>query len=273
MGWEFPVITHVLTAYILHRIVLKKVVGLPGRTRRLAWMFGFCIMFAVLHFTVTAEDVDMQNWDSMLVVCGIGIINSFAAYASWRATDISLSITSLFTQADDLIGIGLAVVILDEARYTNSLLAAAIVLCITTAAIFPIACFRSQDSQDKQRPKWGMLAIWIAIYSVIWGGAYFAIRFFAVHSLPLAHFTIAWYSGAFVGSLIIRLFFQQKRSCGRYQAQNKGHGSNRLTGLSHLDISCAVLFGNVPGASYYCPADLPSCRDGFSNDHWTVSLP
>ncbi len=145
-----------------------------------------------------ASGQNMVINSSWLIISAIGVINSFGAYCQWRAFDISLSKTGIFTQGDDVIAITLGYLFLNETKYLNEKLAVGIIICLLAATALL--------SQRQKANKNVALLGWVAGYSLIWGMAIFFMRYFALQQVDLANFMTAWYCGSFIGSLIIFCF-------------------------------------------------------------------
>jgi len=66
-----------------------------------------------------------------------------------------------------------------------------------------------QKKKDDEKPSTSIF-VWIAIYSIIWGVAHFAFRWYAVEGMPTSTFLAGWYGGAFVGSNFVLLAMGKK---------------------------------------------------------------
>lgn len=196
MFWQIPVLCRLATAYIAVPILLKKIVGLPSLKRRFCWQFFFCFAFSTSYALFEGLELGLS---SLILIC-MGLFNSLAAYAQWRAIKISLSKTSLFTQADDLTAMLLGSFILNETRFLSPGLIAGVLLCFGAATLIVLAKNSEKDINSKQNIA---LMKWIATYSFIWGIAIFAMRYFAVENLSFPNFLFWWYGGSFLGSLVI----------------------------------------------------------------------
>lgn len=203
--WEIPVILFVLTHDVIAKVLLKKITEKGSRVRRLSTQFFFCLVLSVSVLLVSGETSSPSI--EMLFIFFVGGVNSFAAYCQWRAIDISLSKTAFFTQAEDLIAMGLAYSVLGETQYLNTGLAAGVLLCTLPAVLLSVLPKKKGRQPSKD---WRRLIGWVAGYSIIWGIALFATRSVATEGLSLPNFLVAWYTGAFVGSLVILLLSGKK---------------------------------------------------------------
>jgi len=197
MFWQIPILCRLATAYIAVPILLKKFVGLPSLKRRFCWQFFFCFAFSAGYAIFEGLNIGLP---SLILIC-LGLFNSLAAYAQWQAIKISLSKTSLFTQADDLTAMLLGYFILNETKFLSPGLIVGVLLCFSAATLI---VFAKNSGKDDIGAKQNIaLMKWIAIYSFIWGIAVFAMRYFALGNLSFPNFLFWWYGGSFLGSLAI----------------------------------------------------------------------
>lgn len=202
--WQILTFIRVIIAYVLIVILIKKFTGLPSRNSRIAWQYFFCFVLSLLFavgtkiFLGAGVDIFNKYW---IIMFFIGIINSIAVYCYWHAVNISLSKTSLFTQADDLTSMMLGYLFLNEIQYFNTNLLIGVVLCFSAAAIFTLMHYQNKSNRDKS----SNLALmgWVVCYSVIWGVAVFTMRYFALADVSFSSFLTSWYGGTFLGTLII----------------------------------------------------------------------
>ncbi len=203
MIWHIPIFLRIITGDIISKILIKKITGLPSRTRRLCWQFFFAMIFSyILAFFM--ENLSIGH--AWLIIAIIGIFNSYGAYCQWRAIDISLSKKSLFTQSDDLITMLLGYVILDETKILNIGIVAGLIICLGAAGSILWFDRKSKNYRNMELLKW------VAGFSIVWGFAIFSIRFFAIKNISATTFLTAWYSGAYIGSLLILLLSGKKEA-------------------------------------------------------------
>lgn len=205
MVWQVPVLFG-LAMMAVNPILMKRATGLPSRTRRIVWMFGFAMCLTLTFAYATGATF---VGPACLTIAAIGFANSWGAYCQWRAVDISVSRTYLFTQADDLIAMALGWVMLREYEILSgsAILATGVTIAVATGVAIAVTRYRSAhtaESPDAADLRWARLACWIAGYSVIWGIANFAMRYFALRGVGVASFLAAWYVGSFIGALSIR---------------------------------------------------------------------
>lgn len=205
VAWHIPVLLTIGSTYILLPILNKSVAHLPGRARNLVWQYFFAAIFigggAILISQTTGADGEWGR--GFVVVLGIGAVNAFACYCYWRAAAISLSVTSISTWVDDVIALALGFWFLQETQYLNSRLVVGVALALAATIIFSLVGTKRENFGHLQIRK---ILFWVALYSVIWGGAEFSMRYFALRDMPLFSYVAAWYGGSFLGALVVFAF-------------------------------------------------------------------
>ena len=196
-SWLFPIALYSGFAHGLVRTSNKYVSGKHSRTKRVLLNFSFAALFMTTYAALSGQfKVDAMSG----IVFVIGFFNAFGAYCQWKATDVSLSKTSLFTFGDDVYAMGLSYVILREGVYLNLVSGGGIALAVTSAIALAIHAYKRGESIA--------LYVYVGIYSVIWGFAMFSQRYFAVDAMPVGQFVSSWYIGAVVGALVLVLFYK-----------------------------------------------------------------
>lgn len=209
MPWQIPVLLRIILGHIVAPNLIKRITSAPSRARNLVWQYFLAAALA----TSVAILTDAEVWDRrVLIVAIIGAFNAFACYCHWRAVDISLSKTSLFTQADDFIAIALGYLVLHEEKFLGPWLAIGIisslgaVLWLTSTKAWATKKNNGQSAAVKTR----RLVGWVILYSVIWGGAIFSMRYFAVEGMSLPSYIASWYGGSLIGALVTFAFAGKK---------------------------------------------------------------
>lgn len=201
-----PVVCRIIAGYMISPYLIKKITTEPSRTRSLVWQYSFT---AVLALTVSAI-VGANLWEPRVAaVAVIGAFNAFACYCQWRAANISLSKTSLFTQADDLTCLALGYIVLGEGKFLTWPLGLGLTLSIGSVLLFTFAKASSPPSNGPQ--KWA-IGRWVALYSVIWGIAMFSMRYYSLQGMSLPSYVAAWYGGSLVGAVIVFLLGGKKEA-------------------------------------------------------------
>ena len=240
--WLIPVFFRIIFAYLIAPGLIKKMTDEPARTRKLVWQFGLAAIFAVgLAVLAGANLADPR----IAIVLLIGAVNAFACYCQWRAMAISLSKTSIFTQADDLIAIGLGYIFLNEASFVGLGLGIGIALAIGSALLLSVVKSRGSKNSVQGKNERSLL-MWVGAYSLIWGGAMFSYRWFAVQNVSPFAFMAAWYAGSFVGAV------------GVYFAMGKEEAGRPLTRRQTSIVAClAVVIVASNLAAYWTTVFAP----------------
>lgn len=194
MSWQIVVLSRVIFGHVFGPIFLKKIADLPATKQRLCWQFGYCLLFSIIYTSF----VGFQYHSALWIVVTIGFFNSFGAYCQWRAINISLSKTALFTQADDLIAILLGWYVLNEIKLLGNGLLIGVMVCF--AAVSLIASYEKN---------WRLIK-YVAAYSVIWGAAGFLFRYFAIKGIPFSSFLVSWYGGTLLGAICIYVLSHER---------------------------------------------------------------
>ena len=201
MPWQVPVVLRIIMGHIVGQYLLKRISGLPSRTRRFVLQFFFAAIFGmVLAFATGTPLADAR----LFPIVVLGAINSFGAYCQWRALAISQSRTALFTWGDDVIAIALAYTLLNEVQFLTLSLVAGTLVCLGATVAFPFV-LSMVKSQGARRAHLALVG-WVACYSVTYGVTAFAMRAFSLQGVTLPAFVASWYSGAFLGALVVKAF-------------------------------------------------------------------
>jgi len=238
MNWLFIVFARILIGNGLFPIIIKNIVGLPSRTRRFAWQFFFCVIFAVvIGLTISPLKFSWATW----AILGLGFFNGLAALAQWKAIDISLSKTSIFTFWDDVIAMGLSYFILNERQYLSTWMYIGICLSLGAVIGFSIHSQKTHDGKNKKTPL--KFFIYVGFYSLIWGVAMFLMRYFGIAKVSGGSFLIPWYASAFIAAMVILFFYKQD------QAQNKSKTKLKFRDIGIMSILAFIIFVSL-GLAY-----------------------
>jgi MFS family permease len=207
--WQILILARIFAANIFFPTALKKMlerISTLPQSRKvvlIGWQFLICLSFSVAFAViVTIAGFESQGWNfNWLWVAAaiLGMFNSYACWYQWQAMDISLSKTAVGTQLDDAISIMLGYFFLNESNFFGFRLSLGIALCF--AAAFILIGFGDKKDLSNRR-----LISNVLKYSVIWGVAGAAERFFNLEGLPLSGFLICWYGGALLGITLLSLF-------------------------------------------------------------------
>ena len=196
--WLIPIVSRILVANILCAYLLKLVttrfnLKTENRTRWLGFIaiqFSVCFLIAATYAIVFGEFA----LDYQIVI--LGVFNAFAVLCLWKAVDENQAKASIFTYWDDLVGMSLALWFLGEGNYINSNLLLGIILSFAALIGFVANEYRRKDKKVSSLS----LYAYIAGYSLIWGVAFFAMRYWSKNGLPVGSFMLSWYGGSIVGA-------------------------------------------------------------------------
>lgn len=200
--WWLPVSIYVVLAFGFVRWMGKKYIVGDKRTRRLLVQYLTCLAGATLLAVLTGS-VGIA-FTSVIVIWPIGFINGIACFYHWKAQDLSLGKTSVFTIWDDVIAMSLSFAFLDEGRFLNIWSSSGIVLSVVALGLFAYHAYR----HDNKGLSWRCL-YYIGIYSLMWGVAMFYERKFSADHMPVSAFLLAWYGGSTLSALALRIFMHE----------------------------------------------------------------
>lgn len=218
MTWQMAVFLRVLVVNGLAVILIKKVSSSLARTKKLCLQFFTCLVTSV---GLAVFNPDSFRFDHLFIlVVSLGLINSFACYCQWRATDLNVTKTALFTQGDDILSMALAYFFLHEGRLVTlpwgvgiSLVMVAAIIFVSAPAAVPKKVEEPVEPVVLEQPKQSDKAIWrwVMGYNLGWGATSFMFRWLGIMGLGLYSFLPAWYGGSFVGSLFVLFFFEREK--------------------------------------------------------------
>jgi hypothetical protein len=193
----FLLFVYVVTGFGLVRYLEKKIVNLPSRTQRLLLQYIFCFSLAVIFWLIKDRSFNEQ----MIAIFIIGIGNGIAVFNRWKATEISLSGTSVWSFMDDLVAMALAFFILNEVKILNIFLTIGISIAILSIVLLGF---------QKKHHGWPIkFFLYVGVSSILWGIAYFSQRFFASGGVSSSEYILAWYGGSLLTASLIRLFWKE----------------------------------------------------------------
>ena len=169
--WQLPVVLRVIIGNIASPYLAKRLTS--GQYQVKNFFTHYAIIF-VLVFPLTLAFSWKNFWlGEFIVFLVIGFINSLGSFLYWRALDISLTKTSLFTQLDDFIAIFLAFLFFHEGTILTSNLLIGFLL--TGAAAVCLMALKGYEEKNRK------LILLVLGYSLIWGFGFFAIKYFSSH--------------------------------------------------------------------------------------------
>lgn len=202
-AWLLYVLAHALVANVLAKYLIKKATAAHSRTMRIALQFFFCFLLASCLSFASGTNLVLQPF---LLIGALGFLNGIAAYFQWRAINISVSKTALYTFWDDVIAMTLSYAVLREGQWLNGFSAAGIAL-----SIFSVIAFARIDYRERGEVRTSPIALYgyITTYSVIWGGALFAMKYCGMSGITFTSFAPSWYGGAFVSTALGMFLYRE----------------------------------------------------------------
>ncbi len=164
--WLLPVLLRLGVAYLVADPLAKFITGKPARSKSFVINYIFCLVCAVVLVLVLGDPFyDQHLWLFLF----FGVANGFAAYARWKAMDISLSKTSLFTMGDDIIAMGLSCIFLGETKLLKGWILLGIALSFSSLILLLVRNYRKKKMGEPATTPLSFFGF-LAVYSIIWGG-------------------------------------------------------------------------------------------------------
>ena len=208
MTWQAILFLQIITAYVVYPVIAKKLTDTTSKIHLQHWMYIFCLFFA---FGYLAWTRDFTYSPAILIIIIIGVINSIGVYCNLRAINISLSKTSVFAMADDIIAMMFGYVFLSELKFLTPPIIIGILLSFSGATLLYMGKNRIKSSGVKLSSADNKKLVRLVMGSrLIWGIAIFFMRYFALSGLSVTEFIVSWYAGAWIGSFILFLLFRRK---------------------------------------------------------------
>lgn len=225
--WIAPVLIWIVIGKGFQPWLTKKIVktgeelnkqGFAGTTFLCFTNFAVCVIYT-LPLALLAGKLSWNGAE--LAVVAVGFLNAMANLAYWKGMAISLSRISLYLILDDIIAMGLAYLILNEARFLNNGISAGVTICFLSAIFFSLYRKRKAEikagasdckpSNEKLTPTSEFkFAVYVLIFSVTWGMAMFSMNYFPqVKQVNTLAFIACWYIGSTIGASL--LFILDKR--------------------------------------------------------------
>jgi hypothetical protein len=205
MSWYVPVVIRIIVTYVALPVLVKPLAEHPARAPILALQFlgavGLALPAALLLGQGTLH----------VPIAIVGFFTGLAAYAYWRAIDLSLSRTALFAFWDDLIAMGLSYSLLHEGQFLNAWMLIGIGVSVLAVILFTVHSYvtRSTGPED-QAPVPRVHFLYVGLYSVILGLGVFFMRYIGLQDVGLAQFLVNWYGGAWLAAGLLVLTFRAR---------------------------------------------------------------
>jgi hypothetical protein len=205
MPWYGPVVLRLVVTYVILPLLVKPLAAHPARAPILALQFWGAVALALPAAGLLGQAA------LHLPIAVVGFFTGLAAYAYWRAIDLSLSRTALFAFWDDLLAMGLSYGLLQEGQFLNAWMLTGIGLSVSAVILFTVHGYvtRSGSPQD-EAPVPRVHFLYIGLYSVILGLGVFFMRAIGLQDIALARFLVNWYGGAGVAAGLLVLTFRMR---------------------------------------------------------------
>lgn len=201
MIWQYALL--ILAVINITSVILSKVAtdSAPKKANGIFYQYLFCAIIAIFLYVFSGNN----DPGPMLVWIGIvGLINAFGNYFQWRAFEISLSRSVLFLPLMEVWAVLLAILFLREGNLWNFQLILGAGLCFMAMWLFRLPKNNNgkKSSLDK---KWLFYTLGMVM---IFGTASFLLKVFS-YTVNRETFLMAWYGGAFLGSIPILMLEKQ----------------------------------------------------------------
>lgn len=205
MAWQIPVVLRLIAAYVITQplaVVLMR--GSTGsRTKKLVVMYGGALCAALLY-AIWRGGVSVDANAAWLF--GVGLMVSFGTYCWWGAAGYSLSKNAILTVWDDIIAMTFGLLLFNERRMLNGWVGAGVIISFVSLILFFRHSWRKKQENTGGNPGTPLKFYWyVAGYSVSWGLAAVAMRWFGTEGVTQSTFLLSWYGGTMAGAMLLLL--------------------------------------------------------------------
>ncbi len=238
MTWELAVVLKILGGSVLAPVVFRLLGDVAPRERiyRIMLQYAWTILFALGVATVWGFIPSHDLWP----IAAIGVLMPFAVFFQWRAMAISPSRTGIFMEGTSFIPLLLSAVLLGEWRAFegNSQLLLGFVLVFVGVVLHARAdIVNRRKKEEATSPTMGFLRNAVG-FMLIFAIATFLENFWAKTGIQTPGFLVAWYVGAFVGSVVL---FAATRHLPRVATSQLQVGKEQLLiFLAAVSIICSL---------------------------------
>jgi len=245
MPWYVPVVLRIVVTYVALPILVKPLAEHPARAPILALQFLGAVGLAQPAALILGQGT-LHGPTAV-----VGFFTGLAAYAYWRAIDLSLSRTALFAFWDDLIAMGLSYGLLHEGQFLNAWMLTGMGMSVLAVILFTVHTYISPATGDKdQAPVPRVHFLYVGLYSVMLGLGVFFMRYIGLQDIGLARFLLNWYGGAAVATGLLVLTFRMRMHTPAVPLALSRQAWLRLCGGSLLIL---VAVGSAYGAYRLAP--------------------
>jgi hypothetical protein len=203
MDWQFML--GMLVIVNTASIILVKIASdrLPkNKSVGIFYQYIFCALMAI--FYAFFEGVSLVP--ILFLIGAVGFINAFGSYCQWQAVGFSLSKTTIFFPLMEMTSIFLAVIFLGEFILWTPQLIIGVIFCFMAMYLLRLP-IKDKDNGKTVKSLGGKWLLYVILMISITGVCAFLLKFFSF-TVSRGSFILAWYSGAFLGSLPI-LFLEK----------------------------------------------------------------
>lgn len=211
MSWQWALLLRIIIGDIATPIILKKLAVLSEITKRFFGMYLWIILLAFPCYMLLG-DLKVINLSFLLIVL-VGFFQSFGTYCYWRAVEIHLTKSSIYTIFDDLIAMAIGYIFLNEIQYLNNpALITGIMLSVGSSVMFVFIREKSSAGENQNFISKSALVFlgWTTGYNIFWGVGKSSLRIFALQDVSILNFVFAWYVGSFIGALALYCFVERR---------------------------------------------------------------
>lgn len=156
----------------------------------------------------------------LILVFGLGFINSFAVYCNFRAVNMSLTKTSILRPLSSIMAIILGYLFLDEIKFLNKFILLGVLFCFSSTVLFIINNKNNNNNEKYISTDNRRFLGWISGVVVIFAFVSFFMRYFALEGITLTEFIASWYFGALSGSALLLLPARKNETFYKLSANN-----------------------------------------------------
>jgi hypothetical protein len=248
MSWYVPVVLRIIVTYVALPILVKPLAEHPARAPILALQFLGAVGLALPAALILGQGT-LHGPTAV-----VGFFTGLAAYAYWRAIDLSLSRTALFAFWDDLIAMGLSYGLLREGQFLNALMLTGMGMSVLAVILFTVHNYISPATSDKDQAPVPRVHFWyVGLYSVILGLGVFFMRYIGLQDIGLGRFLLNWYGGAGMAAGLLVLTFRMRMHTPAVPLALSRQAWLRLCGGSLLIL---VAVGSAYGAYRLAPQTI-----------------
>lgn len=203
MTWELATLLKIFGGSILAPIVFRILGNVPPRERiyRIMLQYAWTILFAVGVALVWGFT---PSYD-LLPIVTIGMMMPLAVFFQWRAMAISPSRTGIFMEGTSIIPLLMSAILLGEWKAfegNGQLIFGFTLVCISVALHAHTNIGNKRKIEETPMPAEGFLKNAMG-FMLIFAVATFLENYWAKTGINTPDFLVAWYAGAFTGSVIL----------------------------------------------------------------------